>query len=94
MITRVKEILVAASVICIKDLEKDMKWIAHIKPQLSSLSSLTTSSYSVATTTSYFVSKKRFIQVIYNFTTYDELYIFFHLLSFFDLSYIFCPYFL
>ena len=78
-------------------------WNGKIKPQLSPLSSLMTSfsfslqktfcsflsSCSVLTATTYFVSKKSSIHLIYHFTTY-ELYIFF----IFDLSYIFCLYFL
>ena len=46
--------------------------------------SVLVSSCSVTTKTSYFVSKKSFIHLIYNFTTY-ELYIF----LIFDLFYIF-----
>ena len=45
--------------------------------------SILVSSCSVATKTSYFVSKKSFMHLIYNFATY-ELYIF----LIFDLSYI------
>ena len=75
-----------------------------MKPQLSSLSSSTTSfslllqmtfsilvsSCSVATTTSYFVLKKSVIHLIYNFTTY-ELYIFSSLilLTFFRLCFLY-----
>ena len=37
MLTRVKEILVAASVICTKNLEKDMEWAAHLNLKIKRL---------------------------------------------------------
>ena len=37
MLTRVKEILVAASVICINNLEKDMEWTAHLDLKMEGL---------------------------------------------------------
>ena len=37
MLTRVKEILVPASVICINELEKDMEWTAHLNLKMERL---------------------------------------------------------
>ena len=37
MLTRVKEMLVAASVICTNALEKDMEWTAHLNLKMEKL---------------------------------------------------------
>ena len=37
MLTRVKEILIAATVICINDLEKYMKWTAYVNLKMERL---------------------------------------------------------
>ena len=94
MLATVKEIFMAASVIRINDLGKDMEWTA----QLSSLSSLTTSfSLSLQMTFSILVSScsvataASIISQLMRFTLFSSL---IFIWSFFDLSYIFCLYFL
>ena len=111
MLTRVKEILVAALVICISNLEKGLEWTAHLNLKMKRLNhnfphSSPHNDFILFIITNDFLhfsfkflccyydklfcfKKKKVIHLIYNFTTY-ELYIFF----FFDLSYIFCLYFL
>ena len=109
MLTRVKEILVDVSVICTNALETRKKWNGQLTWILKSkdlartfLTLLLNDSFSLLLHLTLsifkllrcyygklFCFKKSFIQLIYNFTAY-ELYIIF----IFDLSYIFCLYFL